>query len=267
MSATWVGRACPKCGYIRTLADTNPDWQCPRCQVVYEKVISSRENIGEKLSDHVGRMAERAASDYSLLGLIASNALALVLAWLTHMTLRDLMLAYWIQSVVIGAANVVRIWKLHDFSTEGMQMNGRPVPETEGSKYYVAIFFAFHYGFFHLVYFMFLTVRPEHGLGSAWAYFALAASFAVSHFYSLKHNIESDASGRPKLGVLMFMPYARIVPMHIMIIAGVAFSHDGPAALPTLLFFGTLKTVADAFMHTFEHHVMAQTGSENENPA
>ncbi len=213
-------------------------------------------------------MAERAASDYSLFGLIASNALALVVAWLTHMTLRDLMLAYWIQSVVIGAANVVRISKLHGFSTDGMLMNGRPVPETEGSKYYVAIFFAVHYGFFHLVYFMFLVSGPGHNdLGSPWAYFALAASFAVSHFYSLKHNMESDASGRPKLGLLMFMPYARIVPMHIMIIAGVAFSHGGPAALPTLLFFGTLKTVADALMHTVEHHVMAQTGSENENPA
>lgn len=29
---------CPYCGYNRKASDTNPDWQCPLCNVVYEKV-------------------------------------------------------------------------------------------------------------------------------------------------------------------------------------------------------------------------------------
>lgn len=28
---------CPKCGYARTPADTAPDYECPRCGVVYAK--------------------------------------------------------------------------------------------------------------------------------------------------------------------------------------------------------------------------------------
>lgn len=29
---------CPKCQYVRTPADTSPEWQCPSCGVVYAKV-------------------------------------------------------------------------------------------------------------------------------------------------------------------------------------------------------------------------------------
>lgn len=28
---------CRKCGYVRTPADTNPEWQCPKCLVAYRK--------------------------------------------------------------------------------------------------------------------------------------------------------------------------------------------------------------------------------------
>ena len=28
---------CPKCGYVRSAADTAPDWQCPACGIVYAK--------------------------------------------------------------------------------------------------------------------------------------------------------------------------------------------------------------------------------------
>lgn len=29
---------CPSCGYVRKQEDIAPEWQCPACQVVYEKV-------------------------------------------------------------------------------------------------------------------------------------------------------------------------------------------------------------------------------------
>lgn len=32
---------CPKCGYIRKPGDTAPDYECPRCGVVYAKVLQS----------------------------------------------------------------------------------------------------------------------------------------------------------------------------------------------------------------------------------
>jgi len=50
----------------------------------------------------------------------------------------------------------------------------------------------------------------------------------------------------------MVMPYARIVPMQVVIVSGLFFSGGGTAGL---LLFGTLKTLADAAMHTAEHYL------------
>lgn len=33
-----MAKVCPKCDYERTAQDTAPEWQCPSCQGVYEKL-------------------------------------------------------------------------------------------------------------------------------------------------------------------------------------------------------------------------------------
>jgi|CXWL01.1.fsa_nt_gi hypothetical protein len=55
--------------------------------------------------------------------------------------------------------------------------------------------------------------------------------------------------------MLMFLPYARILPMHLTILAGGAMTAAGTAAF---LLFGGLKLFADALMHTVEHHVLGK---------
>lgn len=35
------GRVCPRCSYERKLADTAPAWQCPRCEMAYDKAAPS----------------------------------------------------------------------------------------------------------------------------------------------------------------------------------------------------------------------------------
>jgi len=37
MTATLAGKVCPKCGYKRSATESAPDWQCPKCGVVYAK--------------------------------------------------------------------------------------------------------------------------------------------------------------------------------------------------------------------------------------
>ena len=37
MGSDYLGKPCPKCAYVRTAADTAPDWQCPKCEIVYAK--------------------------------------------------------------------------------------------------------------------------------------------------------------------------------------------------------------------------------------
>lgn len=37
MASSYTGKPCPKCAYVRTAADTAPDWQCPKCGIAYVK--------------------------------------------------------------------------------------------------------------------------------------------------------------------------------------------------------------------------------------
>ena len=78
--------------------------------------------------------------------------------------------------------------------------------------------------------------------------------FAVNHGYSLLQNVRRDALGKPPLGVMMFLPYVRIIPMHATIILGGAYY----AGAQAFFVFAILKLIADAMMHTVEHHVLAK---------
>lgn len=252
------GKPCPKCGYLRSAADTNPAWQCPKCGIAYLKYRPGAAALGARFAAGGRELAAQAKDDQSVFALVAANLLALLVAWLTHMSLRELMLVYWIQSVIIGVTSALRILHLERFSTAHLRMNNQPVPEEPASKYKVAAFFALHYGFFHFGYFMFLVFSGQRAdTGPLGGYLLCALVFAVNHGYSLRQNVRRDALGRPNLGTLMFLPYARIVPMHLTIISGgLFFGGAGAFAL-----FGALKIAADVVMHSVEHYVLAAGGA------
>lgn len=194
--------------------------------------------------------------DAALTGLVVVNLVALGAALVLRMSLRDLMLVYWMQSVIIGLMNVIRILRLRDFSTEGLRQRGRQVPVTPGSKYGVAVFFCLHYGFFHFIYLFFLRTPGRGPEGDPVASYWLAGCallFLVQHAFSLRQTLARDASGRPNLGKLMFLPYLRILPMHLTLIFGLGFLGGGSAAL---LLFGFLKTLADVGMHVVQQRIM-----------
>src|SRR5688572_12611849 len=211
----------------------------------------ARAQLRAALAAEGRRMALEARSDFSLLILVAANLVALGVAYASSMSLRDLMLVYWIQSVIIGVANVVRIAGLQRFDTDGFKIGGQPVEEKPAVKRQTAAFFAVHYGFFHAGYLVFIAAAPSRAgqLAPLYVYAVLALIFAANHGYSLAHNMRRDAAGRPNIGTLMLLPYARIVPMHLTIVLGGAFI-GGPVAF---FFFGLLKTAADAVMHVVEH--------------
>jgi glutaredoxin len=43
-----MSRICPNCNYARKLADSAPDWQCPSCEIAYNKGMGAAhsENYG-----------------------------------------------------------------------------------------------------------------------------------------------------------------------------------------------------------------------------
>jgi Family of unknown function (DUF6498) len=194
-------------------------------------------------------------STTSTRSLLAVNAITVAMALALDWPVATLLWPYWVQSVVIGYFSRKRILALGRFSTEGFKMNDREVSATPATQRSVANFFAVHYGFFHLAYLAFLL--GQHTGQFRWSDWAglvvLGVSFAWNHRLSFNQNVEADRTGTPNIGTLMFLPYARIIPMHITIIAGGALGGDGPLAV---LIFGALKTAADVLMHHVEHRVL-----------
>ncbi|MCG6118591.1 MAG: DUF6498-containing protein [Aquimonas sp.] len=221
--------------------------------------------------------ASASTTDRALWAILGSNALTAVVALVSGWGLLQLLWPFWIQSVVIGWFAMQRILKLQAFCTEGFRINQRPVEATPVTRTLTAVFFALHYGFFHFIYFAFLagfTAAAAAGGGSVavtdtssgevtqvamgqvraldWLLFAaLGFVFWRSHGGSHREHVEADLAGRPNIGTLMFMPYLRILPMHLTLILGMLLSGGGAV----LLFLG-LKTAADVGMHRVEHALL-----------
>jgi hypothetical protein len=212
--------------------------------------------------------------DYSGIGILASNVLVILFAVREGWNLQAMMAIYWAQSVIIGIFHIFRMLLLRSFCTEGFTSNGKRVAESAAGKRSTAFFFAIHYGFFHLIYGIFLigfaasAIDPGEvgtNLGPApgdtdsarWFLFSIV-SFVVGHAFSFYQNVRADLERRPNLGIMMFLPYARILPMHLTIILGAMAG----SAMHTLLLFTGLKTGADYLMHIVEHRVLQKKPTE-----
>ena len=159
---------------------------------------------------------------------------------------------YWFQSVIIGLFNFIRILQLKEFSTKGLTINGQSTKPIPVIKTFYAFFFLVHYGIFHFAYFLFLLAGTfTKAYGNApniieFKYIFLTAFlFFINHLFSYFYNREKDAK-KQDIGLLMFYPYVRIIPMHLTIIFGSILGVG-------LLFFLMLKTLADGLMHIIEH--------------
>lgn len=241
---------CPKCQHTRSAASTAPAWQCPACGIAYHKYAAYRARARAALRPPAASAPPPAPQwDGSVWSLVATNLLSLGLALAADWSLASLMFLYWCQSVIIGVASAARILSLDRFSTENFRINDRAVAPTAGVKIQTAVFFVVHYGFFHVVYLVFLFADSDAALAVNLGFAACVVLFALNHAWSYRYNVAQDRRGTPNIGTLMFTPYLRIVPMHLTIIAGGALG----TSTVTLVLFCLLKTAADTAMHLVEH--------------
>jgi hypothetical protein len=192
-------------------------------------------------------------------GLITANLSVIFFAVIDNLTATEVLWMYWIQSVIIGAFNFFRIITLKNFSTEGFKQNGKSVSPTKAAKISTAIFFLFHYGFFHLVYGIFLATFPVilHEEKSTGIFYLLFPSIVFLINYGIEFYKEQTTTTDevPNLGTLMFMPYLRIIPMHLTIILGGFIAAVGSFAgvktsLAVILLLMGLKTFVDLITHS-----------------
>jgi hypothetical protein len=206
--------------------------------------------------------------------IVFANVLALGIAWWQHWPMPFLIIPYWIQSVVIGWYSGRRMLALKRFTsgttsyddddegTKKLIAAGRETPE-EFVRRNRTKFFAMHYGLFHFGYlfFMFMWIQtgklpghlaiPEISRNDILWLAAISLVFLLTHRASFLRNIERDRSGRPSIETVMFLPYARVLPMHATFVFGLTMGYTH-----AVLLFGILKTIADVVMHIVEHRVL-----------
>ncbi len=200
----------------------------------------------------------------STLMLVFSNLFIIVFAILESWSIGTILFVFWVQSILIGLSNFFRILMLKDFSTAGFKINGRHVEPTVATKTKTAVFFAVHYGVFHVGYLLFIISNfdLEKLLAGPEIYPVMASCgiFLLNHTYSFISNIKMKTRKR-NIGHLLFFPYARIIPMHLIIGAFSNFSSaiSGTSVVSKMVvsmyvtMFLLLKTFADVLMHIYEN--------------
>lgn len=190
--------------------------------------------------------------DRSVLLLLVSNIAVIILAVVQKWELSTTLWIYWLQSIIIGFFNFLRILILKNFSVENYKINNQPATNSVSTKLFTAFFFAFHYGFFHFIYAFFLMVLIKEQNIAIMSVGLGGAVFFTDHFFSFLHNKKADEESKPNIGKIMFSPYTRIIPMHLIILLGAGLFLTSQNQL-LLIFFLLLKTGVDIISHVRKH--------------
>ncbi len=198
-------------------------------------------------------------TNYSTLVLIFSNVLVIIFAVVEKLSAMDVMWIYWFQSVIIGIFNFIKIITLKEFSTEGFKQGNKQVLPTKATKYSTGFFFLFHYGFFHIIYSVFLggfnsITKFESGKLDPKYIMLSAILFFISYLIEFIRSKHQENTELPNIGRIMFEPYIRIIPMHLTIIFGGFFAAAGSffstdTNLLVLILFLGLKSFVDLITH------------------
>jgi uncharacterized protein DUF6498 len=106
-----------------------------------------------------------------------------------------------------------------------------------------AFFFLFHYGFFHFVYLFFIaSMKPSGPFQMQLFKYFLLAFLAGQIITFVQHKIQQRKQAT-NMGVMLFTPYLRIIPMHLTILLP-SFLHIGNMGI-----FLILKAFADVVMY------------------
>jgi len=149
---------------------------------------------------------------------------------------------YWCQSVLLGIFNFADMLTTKKQTADSVTINGKPT-SPEQAKGCLSFFFLFHYGFFHLGYFVFLAVDFKFS-DIDFTFLKLAVLGVI--FNQVIHFVQNKtkyADTPRNIGRMFFTPYLRIVPMHLVILLPKFFS------LTPGLTFLILKTIFDVISH------------------
>lgn len=187
-------------------------------------------------------MLKRILFDPAFLFLIAINAYCIWYYQNNPNEFNTIVFLYWGQSVLIGIFNFADLLTVKNVIPGSMSINDAPVNNSARSKGCAASFFAVHYGFFHLAYGIFILISTKLKIDFHFVLIGLAA-FSLNLIIQFIRHKQWQKTNAVNLGAMFFLPYLRIIPMHLMIL-GPVFLHWQASTI-----FLVLKAVADVIMY------------------
>lgn len=184
----------------------------------------------------------KATTDLSFWLLIALNLYSIYYFYDNPDGFKSIVWLYWVQSVLIGIFNFLELLTAKSPDHGSMTINDQPIDGSVGNKGCTSIFFLIHYQFFHLVYGIFLLIRVEGTLDMKLIYIGIPLLLIELTGAFIK-NKRAEKDKQVNYGMLFILPYLRIVPMHLMILAPAFLGWE-----PSIVFLG-LKTIADIGMY------------------
>ncbi|MCG8463934.1 MAG: DUF6498-containing protein [Xanthomonadales bacterium] len=186
--------------------------------------------------------------------LLLANVLPLFMVFFEAWSVAEIMLTYWLENVVIGVLNLIRI---------ALCQQTKSVIQ----KLFVMGFFTFHYGMFTMahgaiLFSLLVDDRANIGFGPEMVFeivntlhlwLPLLALF-VSHGFSLVwHYLRQGEYKRLNVATLMMRPYGRVVLLHVVaLVGGLVVSKLGAPVFALVLLIA-IKTFVDAKIHVRVH--------------
>jgi hypothetical protein len=215
-----------------------------------------------------------------LLPLVAANLLPVagVLFW--GWKVGDVVWLYWIENVVIGAFNALRM-------TFAGVTPGRYGPDGGPPQYpmspamlfgirvFLLAFFIVHYSIFCFVHGVFLTdmfriadaplgfgarivASVEALLQEPLGWIAVAGIVASQASAFVYYELVVRESAARRLEIMMFRPYPRVVFIHLFLFTGATVIEVLKSPVAVLVVFVLMKIVLDATLYLFEHRQPAR---------
>ena len=167
-----------------------------------------------------------------------------------------LMFFYWLENIVIGFYNILKINKAEGTVPleKGIRIGGFGKASYSNNKSTFISFFLFHYGLFMTVhgFFVFGLFGPPDI--PVFSLLIGVISLFISHGFSyFKNFIGKEEYKRVSPANLFGQPYNRLIVMHITIIFGGAVFQIFGLPFLSILVLVMVKTIIDAYSHKLEH--------------
>ena len=183
--------------------------------------------------------------------LIAANLFCLYYYSVNPDGFKTIVWVYWIQSVFIGLFNFIDLLTVKNPDPKSFSINDAPIDGSFKAKGCASLFFLFHYQFFHLAYGIFILIKVKGTLDILFLQLSLLV-IVFEGVLTLIRNKNIQKKLQVNYGQLFFLPYLRIIPMHLMILAPAVWG------LSSAFIFLALKTLADVGMYLLTRNIYAK---------